>query len=194
VVSIIVVPAALMRWAMHQRCGEVEPPLHAARVRAGQLARDRREPHQLEQLVGARAHLALRHPLQPAGELERFAAGRERVERRRLQREPEPAADLCRPRGDVEAGDARLAGRRLEQRREDPDRRGLASPVGPEEAEHLARVDAEADPVDGPRLAAVDLHQVAYLDDCHRQQPRRDRAAVCGPSPRYWLGDPLPDG
>ena len=79
---------------VHERAGEVEAPLHATRVRARQLAGDLGQGHELEQLVGAALDLGRGQPVHAAGQLERLAAGREGVERRRLEGQPEPLADL----------------------------------------------------------------------------------------------------
>ena len=55
----------------------------------------------------------------------------------------------------VGAGDGRLAGGRREERREHPERGGLAGPVRAEEAEDLAGADVEVDAADGFDVAAL---------------------------------------
>src|SRR5207249_9332804 len=51
--------------------------------------------------------------------------------------------------GDVETVDERAPGARRDDAREEPDRRGLAGPVRPEEAHDLAALDGERHAVDG---------------------------------------------
>ena len=67
----------------------------------------------------------------------------------------------------------------LVQALEDLDRRRLARAVGPQQAEDLARVDLEADAVDGLDVA-VALVQVGDRDD-------RDIGAVAHDDPRGTL-------
>ena len=70
------------------------------------------------------------------------------------------------------AADARVAALRRIQRRENPHRRRLAGPVGPDEAEHLAALDAERHVVDG-------AHAVEVPDEAvELQHRRRSRLAL----------------
>ena len=59
---------------------------------------------------------------------------------------------------EVDAGDRGLAGRRREERREHAQGRGLAGPVGPEEAEDLAGADVQVDAAHGLDPVLRDLN------------------------------------
>ena len=61
------------------------------------------------------------------------------------------------------AGDPPLAGRRPQQRRQEPDRRALARAIGPDETEDLTLADGEAQVVDGDEVS-VTLGEVDHLD------------------------------
>ena len=76
------------------------------------------------------------------------------------------------------------------------DGRGLAGPVGPQDAEDLARLDGEADPVHRG-VVAVALDEAVYLDDCHTRsvpcapRSRIDHAATAGPGPDGSADQPI---
>jgi hypothetical protein len=76
---------------------------------------------------------------------------------------------------DVESEDRRLATVGRAQALENLDRRRLARPVRPQQAEDLARADAEADAVDRYDVA-VDLSNVPDTDDRVRRDARRRRS------------------
>ena len=65
--------------------------------------------------------------------LHQLSSRHERVERRFLKGDADRTANTCRVRDDVVAGHARVAARRLEQRRQHPDCRRLARAVWAEE-------------------------------------------------------------
>ena len=76
-------------------------------------------------------------------------------------------ADLLGLALDVEAEDVGGAGRRQQQRRQDLDERRLAGAVGSEQAEELAGLDLEIDPLEGDdrrRLDVVDAADAADVD------------------------------
>ncbi len=98
------------------------------------------------------ARVARVQPVQPAEELE---VGRRRqlvVQPRRLGQDADPGADGLGLIDDVQSVDGCAALRRCDQRREHPDRRGLARAVGSEEPEHLATVHLEVHATDRPEL------------------------------------------
>jgi hypothetical protein len=102
-------------------------------------------------------------------QLDELAAGHERVERRLLQRDADPAADLRGLRLDVEARDGCTAAGRAQERDQDAYRRGLAGAVGTEEAVDLPACDLEIDPVDGLQAA---LELPLQADDLDRNDDR----------------------
>jgi hypothetical protein len=97
-------------------------------------------------------------------QLDELAAGHERVERRLLECDADPAADLRRLRLDVEAGHARAPARRPQERHEHAHGGRLAGAVGAEEAVDLAGRDLEIDPVDGLQAALEFALQPGDLD------------------------------
>jgi hypothetical protein len=77
---------------------------------------------------------------------------------------PDRAADGVGVLDDVVPGHARRAGRRSQQRREDPDEGRLARAVGPQEAVDLPVEDFEVQAVDGADAALVGPDEVVDLD------------------------------
>jgi hypothetical protein len=89
---------------------------------------------------------------------------------RLLELDADPLAQAAGAVGGVEPEDAGAAAVRAAQPLQDLDRRGLAGPVGAEDAEDLPPLDLEADP--GERdLLAVALGEVPGLDDRHGDSP-----------------------
>jgi hypothetical protein len=96
-------------WPVDQAQGDVEPPLHAARIGAGQTAGGLREPEPLEQLVDAPPELGARKAVNLALEDEILATRCLRIEARALA---DDADDPSHPRGvaqDVDPGHPSLA-------------------------------------------------------------------------------------
>src|SRR5205814_6182010 len=69
-----------------------------------------------------------------------------------------------RLRGDVLAPEDDLAGVGTQQPADQVHQRGLAGPVGADERQHLALLDAEVDLVDGAKLSEL-LDQLARLQE-----------------------------
>ena len=90
--------------------------------------------------------------------------GQLRVERRRLETDPDARLERVGPARDVEAQDDRLAAVGRAQTLEDLDRRRLARAVRPEQAKDLAGRDIEIDPVDRSGVA-VALDEAADAND-----------------------------
>ena len=134
-----------------ERERQVEPALHAARVRLHLAVARLGQAHALEQLVGAPATALARQRLERRLQPQVLAAGEQRVERGLLQRGADHLAHLRPLRRHVEAADARRAGGRRQQRRQHQHGGRLAGAVRAEEAVDLAVVDGELDPVDRPR-------------------------------------------
>ena len=134
---------------MDERRGEVEPPLHPARVRPDAPVGGVLQVDDGEQLGHAVGGLASRHALEAALQREQFAAGLEVVESGLLERDADAPPHLGGPLPDVDAVDPSAAGGGAQQRGEHADGGGLAGAVRAEEAEDLPALDGEVDAVDG---------------------------------------------
>jgi len=151
------------RRAADEARGEVQPSAHAARVDGGAAVGGLGELEALQQLARAGSRLGARQPVQPADHLQVLAAGELAVDRRELAGQADLAPHREGLPDHVVAEHAGLARRRLEQRGEDADQRGLARPVGPEQPEHHPRGDVELEAVERVHLAEL-LAQVTRLD------------------------------
>ena len=140
---------------VHESEREVEPPLHPARVRAHLAVGCRLEPHALEQLVRPLLALGAGDAVQRRLEAQVLAAREQRVERGFLEGSADGRAHLRALLDDVEAGDARAAVGRRQQRREHVHGRRLAGAVRSQEAVDLAFGDDEVDPVHGADVLEV---------------------------------------
>ena len=136
------------RGSVHEREGEIEAPLHPARVRADAAVGGEDEADALEQLVSALGALMARYAVQRGLEAQVVAAGEQRIERRLLQRGADRRSHLRPLLDDVEAGDPRRACRRWQQRRQHVDGRRLPGTVRAEKPVDLAGRDGQVDPVD----------------------------------------------
>ena len=113
---------------------------------------------------------ALREVVEAAEHPQVLAPGQVLVDGRVLAGEADRLAHRLRLAEDVEAGDACAAGVRLQQRRQDADRRRLARSVRPQQAEDGAFLHLEVDAVEGAHLAlarAVDLDESFGFDGGH---------------------------
>jgi hypothetical protein len=152
---------------VHQRRGQVEPALHAARVALDPPIRGFVELDQGEQLLGALLGPLPGEVEQPALEHQELTAGLAHVEAGLLQGDPHAPACCVGVGCDIDARDPGRAGGDREQRGEHLDGGRLASAVRTQEAEDLAGLDAEIDPADGidhAAAAAVLLDQPDRLD------------------------------
>ena len=138
---------------VHERERQVEPALHPARVAAHLAVGGLAQADAAEQLVGARDALGARDPLQRGLQAQVLAAGQERVERRLLQRRADVHPHLRPLLDDVEAGHARAAGGRRQQRRQHVHGRRLARAVrdrGSRRSRQAARRGRSRRPRAGP--------------------------------------------
>ena len=141
---------------VHQRGGEVEAALHAARVAWRSAGRGRRRcrsssPSSLDAPVG----IAARQPVQPALQPQQLAPGLLGVERAScsatpMRRRTSPGSSTTSKPATVGR-----AARRGQQRAEHPHGRRLAGAVRAEEAVDLAAPDLEVDAGDGVVVAEV---------------------------------------
>ncbi len=99
------------------------------------------------------------------------------VDARVLEDDAELAADVVRLRADVEAADARRAGGRGKDRREDAEERALPAAVRSEQREQLALAHLERHARE--RLAvAVAVAKIVDLDRGARHRDRRRRRSI----------------
>ena len=111
--------------------------------------------------------------------LQRLANGEERVEHQFLRHDAEKPSRIAIVGDDVVAEDASLAGIGVGQAREDRDQSGLAGAVGSEQAEELARFDAEVDA--GKRLhGAETARDIDDLDRGRHMTDVRPAASLSG--------------
>ena len=142
---------------------QVEPAAHAAAERLHQLVAGVGEVEPLEQLVAAPAGLGLRQAVQAADHLEVQPGGHQPVDRGLLGGDTDAPAHLVAGLHHVEAGHRGRPLRRLRQRGEDADGRGLAGAVVAEQAEHLTGRHVEVEVAQRPQVAEL-LAQAAGSD------------------------------
>jgi hypothetical protein len=145
---------------VQQAAGDLQPPLHAARVGSDHAAPPVPQPDHLEHLAQPRGECRLGYPVQVGVEAQVLLAGQVVVQRGFLEHQADVAAygvplgdhvvprDPGGPRGGVRQG------------AQDLDRGRLTRAVRPEETEGLARGDLEIDAADGFDLAVL-LGQLA---------------------------------
>jgi hypothetical protein len=146
-----------------QAGGQVQPAAHPARIRAGPAAGRVGQAELVQQGGGPGPRGTGGQAAQPARHDQVLGAGQQIVQRRVLPGQADPAADPGALGGDVVAGHPGPPAVRPGQRGQDPHRGGLARAVRPEEGEHAAPRDPQADP--GQDLGgAVGLGQPGRLD------------------------------
>ena len=158
---------------VHQRPRDHHALRLPAREQVGLDVAALAQPELLEQLVGPRGRLGGRHAV-VGGVKGQVAADRHRaVEVAALGDDREHAPGPHRVGADVDAADHRPAAGGLHARGQHPDRGRLAGAVRAEQAEHLAGLDRERDPVD-----RVDRRLRVALDEVRRPRPRTCRSVV----------------
>jgi hypothetical protein len=156
---------------VQQPARDLEATLHAAREGRHSAAPALPEADHLEDLAHPVGDRRARDAVQLGVQAQVLLRGEVAVERRVLEDEADVPAHLVALGRDVVAGDGGAAAGRPHEGAQHADRRRLAGPIGPEEAERLPRGDVEVDAAD--RLdVAVALHEPAHA---HGRRPRRDR-------------------
>ncbi len=153
-----------------QAPGDREPALHAAgEILDGRL-RLLGELDELEQLVDAAVDLGPRDPEVAAVDEQVVADVELVVEGVLLRTDSQPAADRRTVDSRIHPEDLQLATTDRGHRRDHPHGRGLAGPIGPEEAERLAAPDLDVDALDRlevtERLAQATGadHRIAHVE------------------------------
>ena len=101
------------------------------------------EPEELEQLIAARVGGCAIEMVQAGDELEVFAGCETVVEGSGFRHVTDPALDVDRLLDDIESGDTRAPTGRPDHAGEDLDCGGFSGAVRTQEAEDLARLDAQ---------------------------------------------------
>ena len=131
------------------------------------------EPDAVDDLGNADLGRRWVDPPQPGVNVEVAPTREPAVDDRVLEHDAAHCSGCDRLGGDVEAGQSRRPAGRSDGRREHADGGRLARPVGSEQAEHLAGVDLEVDPLHRLDTAGIGLAQPAHLD--HRLDQVRER-------------------
>ena len=149
---------------MDERAGQRQLLLHAARQAFGQPLAERGQARHLEQLLAAWPEV--RNPVDLGEELDVLVDGQVAVEREPLRQVAHPLGDHGVLAGRVRAQHAHRAGIGVQEAAQQPDGRGLAGAVRPDQPEHLAFGDVEAQPCQRRRRAEAlvdrrEAHRVA---------------------------------
>jgi hypothetical protein len=139
--------------------------LHATRERRDRLGAPLPEPHEPQEALGLRARRRAVEAVQRRVEDQVVPRGLTFVQAGLLGEDPDRCADLRVVAPETEAADLGAPGRGRDERAQQTQGRGLAGPVRPEVAEHLALVHLEVDAVDrGERAEA--LRELVGAEDC----------------------------
>ena len=151
---------------------------HPLALPAGQLdglpVAEAVEADEFQRLLGAAPALRALHALDPQPVLDVGSHGHVREERIVLE-DGVDVPVVRGPAGDVDAAELHAAGVGALEAGDDPERRRLARPGGPEHGEELAASDLQVDPVHGDDVA-VGLPDSAQDDVGRDRSRRRDRA------------------
>ncbi len=146
-----------------QGSGEVEAPAHAARVGLDRAVGGFVELEAVEQLVAARLGLPPTRAVEAADHGQVLEPGQVLVDGGVLAGESDLVAQSDGIADDVEADDRSAPGVGLQQRGQDPDDRGLAGAVGPEQTEDRPPPHPQIDALQRPHVA-VGLVEARDLD------------------------------
>ena len=144
----------------------VELALHSAGVGAREAVRAVGQVEVAEQLVRALGQASATQAMQPALEVEVFAAGGLGIDGNSLADDADEPPNLLRMLDHVDATDEGGAAVRADERRQQLDRRRLAGAVGTEQAEDRCRAGAEADAIESRHRPRIGLDQIDRRDDC----------------------------
>jgi hypothetical protein len=140
---------------VQQAAGDLQSPLHTARVGADQAVLAVPQAHHVHDLPHPGRHGRAGHPVELGMEAQVLLGGQVSVQGGVLEDQPDVAADRVALGRGIVAGHARGARRSVRERAEDLDRRGLARAVGPEEAESLSPGHLEVNAAYGLDLSVL---------------------------------------
>ena len=144
------------RRIVHERAGELEPALHAARQPARATAADVPQVDQLEDLAGPPPARAPEHPEQRGDEVDVLADGQVRVQGERLRHVADPLAGLAAEAARAPRPGPDLAARRAQGAGHHPDGRRLARAGRADDPEDGARRHGQRDAVDRELIRELD--------------------------------------
>ena len=150
------------RRRMHHGLRYKEPPLHAAGQGARIGLRLVLQMHRAQQRVGLA--FCLGHAVQPGLQIQRLARREEGIEHDLLRHDTDRRLGVARIFVDVEAPDAGMARRLVDQPRQDVDQRGLARAIGAEQPEDQPPLDIEADIVERLLAPGIGFGKMADRD------------------------------
>ena len=157
---------------------ECQSQLHPRRVALQRGLEEALDAGERDDLVVVPAHLATGHAHDGAAQVDVLATGQLGVKPgAHLEQDPHPAAGARHP-------DARLG-----DPAEDLEQRGLAGPVGADDAEGLALAHVEVDVAQGPELLPGPLARRPDRNADEMLSRRLPYAACCWPS-RYFFPRP----
>jgi hypothetical protein len=168
----------------HQRAGQPELLLHAARQAAGQAARERGQTGHVHQFPVARAAPGMRHTLQVRIQVQVLLHAQVFIQAKPLRHVTDRGLHLERLRDNIDVQCANLPRVRKQQSRRQPHKCSLAGAVGSDEPGDLARADADVDGLqrpDGPtagRKGLADALADEGRSDSHINRPPGTR--------NYW--------
>ncbi len=137
------------RWIVNQRLCQAEPLLGPLAESADLCVRQRRQIGQVQDALDDGRPLPARDAPRSREETQVLARGQAVVHAVLVGHVPDELAHSIRFVENAAPADPCLASRRVDQRSQHANGCGLAGPVRPDEAEHLARRHVEADSVDG---------------------------------------------
>src|SRR5215472_14471750 len=161
-------------WLLHQDLGEAEALAHAAREGANSFAPNIRHPYPRQRCRNSFVDLSPRQTCQAPGIGEVVARRQPVIKADRIRKIADAALDLERIAQRVETGDLGASPGRLGQPQQHQDRRRLARPVRPEDADDLSRMYFEIDVVDSDR-AAIALGELLGSNYDFFSHPARSR-------------------
>ena len=147
-----------------QRPGDLEPAALTAAVGVDGPVDELAEAERVDDVGDAPGRGGRVEPPQPGVHGEVAATGEGSVDDRFLEHDRAHPARLDRLRGDVEAGQAGVAGRGGDGGGEHADGGRLAGTVGAEQTEHLAGGDVEVDALHRLDATGIGLGELADLD------------------------------
>ena len=157
---------------------QAQPLLHAARERLDVVVAAIGEVDELQEVADRPASLRGRQAVAASEEVQVLPDLHVVVDPEHVRHEPEDAPDLVGVPRHGPAGDLGDARRRLQERGQDPERRGLAGAVRPDETEDLALLDVEVHAGDGHRRRVALDESLGPDDGAHSTVPRIERLAL----------------
>jgi hypothetical protein len=142
---------------MDEGAGERQLLLHAAREAFGQPLAERSQARHLEQLLAAWPEVS--HPVDLGEELDVLVDGQVAIKREPLRQVAHALGDEAVLAGRVRVQHAHRPGIGVQEAAQQPDGRGLAGAVRPNQPEHLAPGDVEAQAGQGGSRAEALLHR-----------------------------------